>query len=86
MGLGPVAPLTAQHATRNTTPMFALLVKVRILGMWNSARHSTGRSRLVTAGLTLLSGLIFGTVYYGFERFLGLAQDRRALRIGPASR
>src|SRR5579862_6755515 len=58
--------------------MFALLIKVRIVGMWNSARHSSGRSRLVTAGLTLLSALIFGTVFIGFERFLGLAQDGHA--------
>src|SRR5579871_600127 len=55
--------------------MFALLVKTRLLGLWNVARYSASRNGLLSLGLSLLAIVLFAAVYVGFRLFLGLSRS-----------
>ncbi len=58
--------------------MFALLVKVRLLSLFNVARQTTTKSVLVTAGLSAVGSALFIAVYLGFRLFLSLSINRQA--------
>src|SRR5579872_5858151 len=62
----------------NILAMFALLVKTRLLGLWNVVRYSASRSPLLSFGLTLLGMLLFASVYVGFRLFLSLSNGPHA--------
>lgn len=50
--------------------MFVLLVKIRLLGLWNVARFFLSRQRALSIGLTLLGIVFFWGIYAGFRLFL----------------
>src|SRR2546423_15090326 len=53
--------------------MFWLLVKIRLLGLYNVTRHSFQRSPVVSVALTLSGLAIFSLMLVGFHFFLSLA-------------
>ncbi|MGC8668661.1 MAG: putative ABC transporter permease subunit [Chthonomonadales bacterium] len=52
-----------------------LLIKVRILGLWNVARYHAARRPWLAACLVLAGALILTGTFVGFRTFLLLAQD-----------
>jgi len=54
--------------------MFALLVKIRLLSLWNVARFTASRYKLLTAGLVILGMALFLGIYHGFRVFLTLVR------------
>ena len=52
--------------------MFFLLLRVRLLSLWNTVRHAAARHKVVTVGLSALGILLFGSIYAGFRFFLSL--------------
>ena len=60
--------------------MFSLLIRVRLLSLWNVARHAASRHRLLTAGLTLLGVGLFGALYLAFRFFLSLVPTEPGLQ------
>ncbi len=59
--------------------MFWLLVKIRLVGLWNVARHTFERHSLLTSLLTLTGAFIFLLLFGGFRFFLSLAFSRTGL-------
>ncbi len=59
--------------------MFSLLIRVRLLSLWNVARHAASRHRLLTIGLTILGVGLFGALYAGFRFFLSLVPSEPGL-------
>ena len=58
--------------------MFSLLVKIRLLSLWNVARYAASRHRLLTVGLTLFGIALFAAIYAGFRLFLSLVHTQDA--------
>jgi ABC-2 type transport system permease protein len=52
--------------------MFVLLVKVRLLSLWNVARHSAARHKLLSALLTCVGSALCIAIFAGFLFFLRL--------------
>jgi ABC-2 type transport system permease protein len=57
--------------------MFTLLIKTRLLGLYNTARYAASRHKLLSAGLTLFGIVLFAGVYFGFKLFLDLGDAHR---------
>jgi hypothetical protein len=58
--------------------MLGLLLKTRIMGAINTVRQTAARSLVLTAGLTLIGGLLFAIVFLGFRQFLRLSISPQA--------
>src|SRR5882724_7785149 len=54
--------------------MFSLLVKVRLLSLWNVARYNATRHKLLSAGLVTAGLVMFALVFLGFLVFLELVR------------
>src|SRR5258706_12333288 len=54
--------------------MFSLLVKVRLLSLWNVARYNATRHKLLSAGLVTAGVGMFALVFLGFLVFLELVR------------
>src|SRR5438128_4601185 len=52
--------------------MFVLLVKLRLISLWNVARLAASRQKLLTAGLTTVGAVVFLVIFLGFRLFLSL--------------
>src|SRR5207302_3648191 len=62
--------------------MFALLIRVRILGLWNVTLNNARRYKLLSVALTVAGAAMFVLVYLGFYFFLALVrspEERREL-------
>jgi hypothetical protein len=57
--------------------MFTLLIKTRLLGLYNSARYAASRYKLLSTGLTLFGIALFAGIYWGFKLFLDLGDAHR---------
>src|SRR5258708_24479718 len=55
--------------------MFCLLVKVRLLSIWNIARYNATRHKLLSAGLVMAGFVMFALVFLGFLVFLELVRS-----------
>src|SRR5258706_9110663 len=55
--------------------MFSLLVKVRLLSLWNVARYNATRHKLLSAGLVTAGLVMFALVFLGFLVFLELVRS-----------
>ena len=54
--------------------MFSLLVKIRLLSIWNIARYSVKRHKILAACLTAAGSAIFSLIFFGFFVFLQLVR------------
>src|SRR5436853_7336500 len=55
--------------------MLALLIRVRLLSIWNVIRVSVRRSRALSAAYTLGAVLLFEGIFWGFRLFLRLGSS-----------
>src|ERR1043166_3120486 len=60
--------------------MFSLLVKIRVLSLWNVARYTASRHRLLAVGLALFSTALFVGIFLAFRLFLSLVHGQDDLR------
>lgn len=72
---------TAAHPSvcRRLCPMFSLLIKIRLLSLWNVTRHAAARHKVTTAALTLGGILLFVGLFYGFQTFLAFGRGAASL-------
>ncbi len=61
--------------------MFLLLLKARIRGLINVARHTAQRSRLTAVVLTLIGLWLFGVLFLGFHFILELAPGQNRVEM-----
>src|SRR5260221_209080 len=60
--------------------MFGLLVKIRVLSLWNVARFTASRHKLLSLGLGLFTSGLFLAIFLAFRLFLSLVHNPEDLR------
>src|SRR5438045_5872534 len=59
--------------------MFSLLVKIRLLSIWNVARYSAKKHKVLSVALALAGMMIFSLVFLGFLVFLQFAHTQEEI-------